>query len=173
MQTKTINLYTIDELKTQFPKGYDNAIEKYQEQNDYYFLEECLTDDLSELLKENGITADKYDIRYSLSYCQGDGAMFELTNAVWSKYPNYYINVKHDGRYYHSNSKTIFMYDDEENYADDDIIEEFNQLYKTICAKLEKYGYSFIESENDETNIMENMNANDYTFTASGHFERA
>lgn len=81
--TREYQLYTFDELSQE---AKDKARAKYNENNEYYFLGDNMAERLHELLEENKIK-DLNDtskagtkptpVFYSLSYSQGDGAMFE------------------------------------------------------------------------------------------------
>lgn len=163
MQTKTYNIYTYNELDE---KAKEKARDWYKDGNDYPFLSEEMTEYAHELLKENSIQADDVKVFYSLSYCQGDGAMIEMTGK-WGKF---YFKVKQSGHYYHYNSKIIDLtiIDEIGDDADEKDYCEFNDLYVDICQKLAKYGYSCIDSENDDENVAENILANEYTFLADG-----
>lgn len=166
---KTITLYTFDELPKEIQK---KVIERFQNSEEHYFLGEQMQEKIDELLKENNIVGDA-KVMYSLSYCQGDGAMFE-GSFVWN---GYNIPVKQSGHYYHYNSKSIgeITTIDGEEITDSkkyqDIENEFNALYVEICQKLAKWGYSCIESDLEESNIIENIKANEYTFTIDGRIE--
>lgn len=166
MIQKTINLYTIDELKEKYPKGYEKALQDWRESNEYWGLEEYMTEYCKELLKENEIEGDP-KLFYSLSYCQGDGAMFE-GDFVWEGYD---VNVKQSGHYYHYNSKDTTITDEEEDDISEDVYIDFNNIYVDICKKLEKAGYDYIEGENEEENILDNMRANEYIFTENGKID--
>jgi len=171
MKTISINLYTINELKEQFPEGYEKAIQKMREENEYCGLSDYMNDNLRELLDNTEIKlveGYKMQVFYSLSYCQGDGAMFEGTFLYRDKY---YVTVKQSGHYYHYNSKniTVESEDIDGNEVDTgEIEEEFNKIYVDICEKLAKAGYEYIEEENEEANIVDNCIANDYTFESDG-----
>jgi hypothetical protein len=169
MKTIQVNLYDIDELKAQYPDEYKKAIQKEQEYNDYLGLADYMTEYCEELLKDNGITG-KPTVMYSLSYCQGDGVMFE-GEFEWKKYRVY---IKQSGHYYHSNSKSIEIqeldnegFDIGEDY-EPKVYAEFEAIYQDICNKLEKAGYNYIDEENEEENILDNMRANEYTFESDG-----
>jgi hypothetical protein len=183
MKTKIINLYTIEELEKENIKGYEKAIQYFRGNNDYMFLEDCMNEKLHELLEENKIT-DLNDtskagtkptpVRYSLSYSQGEGAMFEGKFIFKHEGKEYTAKVKHSGYYYHSNSKDITIVDSEgeetdaEGYAWGDAEAYFNGLYIDICKELKTYGYDFIEYEDSEENIKGNCEANEYYFTIDG-----
>jgi len=177
MKTKTINLYTIDELKIVNEKGYQKAIESFRNDNEYYFLSESMEEYLIELLQESKVI--KYDgvsdlkVYYSLSYCQGDGAMFTGLITYNYKGKDYLIKIKQSGRYYHSNSKDYSTTDTEGEEVDEwqEVEESFDTEYKSICEKLEQWGYDYIESEDSEENIVDTIKANEYTFTSNGTIE--
>lgn len=147
--TKVYNLYTINELSKE---AQEKAHTEWTKGNDYPFMSDCMNEQLHELLEEKGIT-DTNDtskpgtkptqVFYSLTYCQGDGAMFEGDFI----YKGYNVHVKHSGHYYHSNSKDITITDNEGNDIDGQVYEDFDALYKEICDELEEYGYKFMEYE--------------------------
>jgi hypothetical protein len=173
MKTKTINLYTYDELTKE---AQEVALREWRDNNDYFFLSDNLAERLHELLEENKIK-DTNDtskagtkptpVLYSLSRCQGDGAMFEGV-FEWNGYT---VSIKHSGHYYHSNSKTIEITNDTGDYIEDKPFEDFEALYQKICKELERYGYDFIEYEDSEENFKEACDANEYTFLLSGKME--
>jgi len=168
---KEYNLFTFDEL-TQ--KAKDKARENYNKGSDYPFLPDDMNERLHELLEENGIV-DTNDtskpgtkptpVLYSLSYSQGDGAMFEGV-FEWNGYT---VTVKHQGHYYHYNSKTIDIVDEEGNEPEtDEPLNAFNEVYVNICKELESYGYAEIAHEDSEESFAELCEANEYTFLADG-----
>lgn len=177
MQQKTITLYEYSELS---PEAKKRAHQHYVEQDfDGFALQVHLDNAIEPLLEQNGIvpvsTADKkHDskyakIYYSLSHSQGDGAMFEGTFS-WKSYT---VNIKHSGRYYHSQSKTIeiegtdgFGHYDESEY--EKLYAEFEAIYQTICKELEREGYACIEDEQSEAHFIEDCNANEWTFREDG-----
>jgi hypothetical protein len=159
MKTTSINIYTFDELN-------DNAKEVardwYRENIDYTFLSEYMHDEASILLSEVGITTDEYEVFCSLAYCQGDGAMVELTGK-WGKYE---VVVKHNGHYYHERSTSITLTDKDGEEVDCTEFEE--EVYIPMCKKLAKAGYAYIKSENSDETVDENIRANEYDFLESG-----
>jgi len=167
MKTIEISLYDYKELSDE---AKVKALEKHNADGEMYFLEDNLSEYLSELLKENNINSDDEKLFYSLSYCQGDGVCF-VGNF---EYKGITFNVTHNHRYYHSNSPTI-----EAEHADDgdelkndliDVLEaEFIEVYKEICDKIEKSGYEQIEYEHSEENFIDLCDANEYTFEADGN----
>lgn len=167
MKTKTINLYEIEELNE---KAREKAFSQLREFiSDNKFLKEELTEHTKELLLKEGIEYFNLEIFYSLGCCQGDGVMFE---GRFSYKGNIFI-VKQSGRYYHYNSKIISGYNNDS--GDETTTEEendFNEIYVDICKSLEKLGYSNIEYNNSEINLIEMCKANEYIFQENGLMEK-
>ena len=158
-------VYSFDELSAEVQS---KVIEEFQ-QREFEYGFEWLTVDmqykLEELLKQNGIKKSEVKVFYSLSYCQGDGAMFE----GWIQYKSWGINIKHSGRYYHHNSKTFTIESvNTGSEAPQKIYEEFNNLYVDICKELERYGYNAIEAATTEEAIKELISSNEYEFYTNG-----
>lgn len=166
MKTKQINIYKFDELND---KVKQKVLNRFRDNNDYPFLEEELNESLKELLQEYKIKAlDTPKLLYSLGYSQGDGVMFEGN----FEFNGVEFSVKHDGHYYHSNSKTIDYDDYDGDNLESDLKEmvynDFNFFYKEICDKMKKLGYDSIENDDSEQTIKDNIDANDYYFTENG-----
>ena len=165
MKTQQINLYEFEELSEE---AKVKALDNHNENNDYDFLSDDLTEYLSQLLEENGIKGEA-KLFYSLGYCQGDGVCFEGN----FEFKGVNISVKHSGNYYHSNSVNIEAdFEDNGDELKNDLIEavenDFKIVFKEICDKIEKTGYSQIEYENSEEAFKELCEANEYTFEANG-----
>lgn len=169
--TKEYEVFTFDELDQ---KAKDRALKDYNCDNDYQFLSNDLAERLHELLVENKVK-DLNDtskagtkptpVWYSLSYSQGDGTMFE-GNFEWNGYS---VTIKHSGNYYHSNSKTIDITDEEGNEPEtDEPLKAFESIYQSICNELENYGYKEIEYQSSEKCFRENCESNEYNFLSDG-----
>ncbi len=172
MKEITIKLYEYAELPKE---AQEKAHAEYlKDGTDDAYLQVCLDNELGELLDEYGIvpvsTADrkypsKYaQLYYSLSHSQGDGLMFEGT-FTWKAWT---INVKHVGHYYHSRSRDIEMYFNDEPTENENAMKDFETIYQAICSKLEKSGYSHIDDMESEAYFVEECNANEWTFEADG-----
>lgn len=182
--TKEINLYTVDELsKDAFKKAHD----KFVATNEYHFLSDFLNERLHELLEEKNIT-DRNDtskpgtkptqVRYSLSYSQGDGCMFEGEFAFEYNGLAFVAVVNHSGQYTHERSTSIeiFKLDIDEDRGEIPSSIDYTELekyfeetlYIPICKDLERYGYDFIEQEDSEENYKEYCESNDITFLVDG-----
>ena len=161
MQTITKE-YKVYEFKELSREAKDKAIEEWYEHEDYPFLEENLNELLIEKLKEHEATITDPKVFYSLSYSQGDGAMFE-GYVLWRGNG---FSVRQAGHYYHYNSKTIEC--DDDNLPDNGI-ETFNeQVYKPVCHALTKAGYAEIEYRMNDDEFQEHCEANDYQFLENG-----
>ena len=159
---KNYELYTYDELS---PEAKEKALEDYRNGNEYYFLSEDLEYKLQELLKDNKITSDDAKVYYSLSWNQGDGAMFE-GNCFWK---SYIIKIKQSGHYYNYNSKTYTITSVKTGKeASDTVYQDFEKIYLDICSELEKAGYAYIEYEDSEEAFKESAESNEWTFLSSG-----
>lgn len=161
-------VYEYDELSKE---AKEKAREWYRNGNDYPFLSEYMLDTLEQLLKACGWQCDDARIYYSLSYSQGDGAMFEGNVHFTYKKRKYVATVRHSGRYYHYNSKDfdIVSDDDEQNEVyEGDVDQYFDNNYVDICKKLAKEGYRYVEDQDSEETIAENIRINEYTFTEDG-----
>lgn len=172
METRTYTVYTYAELPK---KSQELAIDKWKETDEYDFLQEDMEYKLDELLKKTKIILqyDSVNIYYSLSCCQGDGAMFEMLGE-WKYYGKTYdIKVKHSGMYNHFNSKEIDITDEDGEWASVKVCERFNNLYVDICQELARYGYDCIDAHNEEANIIDIFEANEYMFNIFGDIDRA
>lgn len=170
MIKKEITLYNFNELSKEVQK---KVIKRFQEKEEHFFLSDDMKETLKELLKENNIKGEA-KLYYSLSHSQGDGVCF----VGEFEYKDVTLYITHRGHYYHSNSVIIeaqetknlgYHIDEEEPLYKQ--VQEFEVIYQTICKKLEKFGYGCIESDLEESNIIDNIEANGYTFRDSGEIE--
>jgi hypothetical protein len=148
--TKTFNIYNFDELKTEIQEALiEKEAENIREAEIEDFLKEEIEFLATQLLEENfGEKAVFQGVYYSLSYCQGDGAMIEFDLVYYGKN----LSIKHDDycHYYHENSFKII--ENNEGLTK----KQHEQLHKKIYninKQLTKYGYSFIEYDRTEQAI--------------------
>lgn len=158
--TKEYNLYTFDELDQE---AKDKARNKFNEHNDYPFLAENLREEIENELETQGYKIEDIKLYYSLSYCQGDGLMFE--GKLTDKDGNIYT-IKHRGHYYHERSTEITGEDKDGNEIDTEYFE--NSVYIPLCQRTAKGGYDEIEYQESEECFRETCEANDYTFLEDG-----
>lgn len=170
MKQITINLYNFGELSE---SAKEKAMQEWIKHDDLPFLEDAMDEYLIDLLIDNNIESDNAKVFYSLSYCQGDGAMFEGP----FMYKGVSIVARQSGHYYHENSKDLDF--DYEGLSEDDVLktdykmqdnfeEDFNELYIKICRELKKYGYDFIEQEQSPEHLAKLFELNEYTFKEDG-----
>lgn len=144
---KIINVYNFDELsESAKEKALTDRMEI--EKNDYceLYLEEDMQEKTKELLDKYFKGAIFNNVYYSLSYCQGDGAMIEFSIGIedFNKYYHAFndkemrfllenniiekIEVKHVGRYYHKYAFDInISYNNSYwEYGYDDVKDDYN-----------------------------------------------
>lgn len=188
MLQKFYNVYTFDELPEE---SKQKAIDKWYETEDYCFL----TDDLSEDLKANdkNIFEDKFNLSYSLSYCQGDGLSIKgsidlekfMRNICSKRMSDEKITdltekVKvfsngNQGHYCYASTNDI----DYEIYADgsddeivnvfrDEILPEIQDHYMSLCRELERTGYDILDYRMNFKEFTELCQSNNYYFRENG-----
>lgn len=172
MKIKQIEVFEFSELDKEVQKKVINHF-----RNDGYFdnpqyLKEVMTEKLKEELeKAKMVEVEKPELHYSLSYCQGDGAMF-TGKFEWNGWT---VKIEHRGHYYHERSTNIDMTKDTEEgevYASVDELEHFEEkVYIPICLELKKVGYSVVDEEYSEEYITDLIEVNDYTFRKDGTIE--
>ena len=155
MREITQKIYNFNELDEEIQK---KLIEKEKENQKELFCECFLLEKMQEKAKEllqkyfkNSATFGR--VFYSLSYCQGDGAMIEFE----LKYYNKIVQVKHHGHYYHEKSFQVCSYELTEKQEKQ--LKE--KIYKMNC-ELVKYGYDLIEFEYPDNEIIEILNEDEY-----------
>lgn len=148
--TKTYNIYEFGELSQDIRKKViEREAENIREADIENFLKEEMEFLAIQLLEENFEEKAVFQgVYYSLSYCQGDGAMIEYD----LKYCNKNVKIRHDkGHYYHENSFDIL-----EEYGEELTEKQYKQLQEKIYninKQLTKYGYEFIEEDRTEQAI--------------------
>ena len=146
--TKTFNIYDFDELSKEIQEKLIKKEEKGIRENEVdEFLEEEMEQLAIQLLEENFEEKAVFqDVYYSLSYCQGDGAMIEFDLNYCGKD----VKIRHNPycHYYHERSFEIIsdnLTENQENTLKEKIIK--------INTQLAKYGYEFIEEDRTEQAI--------------------
>lgn len=162
--TTTHTVYTYDELSDQ---AKEKARQWWIDGLEYDDLSDAMSEHLTEvLLPKYKMQCDDAKVYYSLSYSQGDGAMFEGT-VYWKSWR---VDVRQSGHYYHYNSKTFWNTESVKTGKDmpDETAKLFNEQYVALCQELEKYGYDYIEYEQETEVIEDNIRANEYEFYEDG-----
>ena len=144
----------------------EKARDWYREGKDDPMLGSHLCNLIGEELDERGYTyggnAEKdIDVRYSLSYCQGDGLSFV---AEVSKDGKTY-KITQSGSYSHEMTmNAVEVLEDGEEEDAPQVLEEMREVAK----KIRDAGYAEIEYQNSTEYVDEAINANEYTFTDDG-----
>lgn len=164
MEIKTINVYTLEELKTQNNKAYLKVIKNLDdmiiEDRFDFFRDDCID------LLNNFYNINIADVYYSLSYSQGDGLCFTTENALQGEILNYvrqnlspddvlklnsmdidnlfYIEKYHNYyNYAHPHAvdiKDAFTEDFE--FLNSKVLPLVRDKYMQICQELEENGYA-------------------------------
>lgn len=166
MRQITTTLYTIDELT---PKARERAVQYWIDNNDMPDLYDAMREELDQLLREAKMTCDNLKLYYRLNYSQGDGAMF-TGNVYWGAYQ---IEIKHNSpHYYHEKTAQFWGATSVKTGRDmpEAKFKQFVALYEDICQKVARYGYDYIEYENDPDNVIEILRANECEFYEDGGF---
>lgn len=148
MRTYTTK-HTVYKLNELSDEAREKAIEKHRELLNDIIGNELLDEmeyRLDELLKQYKIKPINTQIRYSLSYCQGDGASF--TGDI--EYKAYRGNVVTNGwgnHYEHWNSVDVGELTSKKTDKDapERVYDELNNIVHNIGKELEKLGYSVID----------------------------
>lgn len=153
MKTIETKLYEFSELSKEVQKiAMSNYYEKYKP--DY---SDDIFEFIKELLEENNIgictIGKKNDFKayYSLNYCQGDGLCF-IGSFYFKNNSNIIYTIKHEGRYYYSESVKLYVLNwnnNQEAYFGFSEGGKFSKIYLEICKQAKKYGYGCYEQTAD------------------------
>lgn len=148
--TKTFNIYNFDELKPEIQQALiEKEAEGIREIEIDEFLEEFMQNMADNLLEENfGEKAVFQDVHYSLSYCQGDGAMIEFD----LKYYNKTVQIRHNKSYYYHAGSFDILEEEGEELTEKQHEQLKGKIYN-INKQLTEYGYTFIEEDRTEQAI--------------------
>jgi hypothetical protein len=191
MKEKIVKVYEFKELS---PEVQEKVIEHFQ--RDKQEIGDMLwgfNDTAKEEIQEAGFSDVK--LQYSLSNSQGDGLSFSgkldlkffLEKKYSKKLSKYKINALceyiysvhstgNTGHYEYASKNQIEYtknYQNGEHWEKIDklwqnVLEEIQDYYMSLCKKLEKQGYDEIEWQLSEESIKEDIEANDYEFTEDG-----
>lgn len=183
-----MNLYAFNELTEQAKK---RAIEYVKTILDDYFFVYDIQDDIENYIKPEFINSKGFEaenVYYSLSYSQGDGAMFEgrvnditkfTTNKRAIKVINeygVYAKFTHKGRYYHEKSYDFTIEFPELKPTQYRLKEEFDKIeqniidiYEETCKEIYKQLRDHHNALTSEESIIEFADGNGYQFNEKGH----
>ena len=174
MKTKIIELYEYSELSKE---AQEKALNKWDETNDDPMMQSHMINLLKEKLDDLKIkyNVDSIDVRYSLSFSQGDGFMF-IGKIMWREkdirkkiLELVEITITHNNsRYYHMRTAN-FDYDG----LSDAEFKQFEAVYEAICREMERIGYAEIEYQQSEVHFEEVCDSMGYTFRVNGVMENA
>lgn len=155
-ETQTIKIYNFDELSEDIRQ---KLIEKEIEYQHELYCEDCLESDMrykaNELLKKyfKNNNAELKDVYYSLSYCQGDGAMFEFDLYYYNKH----VSIKHYGYYYHMYSFTVDTWELTEKQE-----KQLKEKVLKMFEEFEDYGWDLVDYRITEAEAIEILQENEY-----------
>ena len=153
MKEYVVRRYSFSELNEE---AREKAIDDMQRHLLEWLSERELTDYLEGKLEEDlGSLPDDITIAYSLSYCQGDGVALygriykrEAPSFTWPE-GSYYVDlVRNSWSNYYSHYNTFNVelsneYDEPIDLSGSSLEEQL----RTLCKKLERLGYKYIENE--------------------------
>lgn len=145
-------------------KGKEKAREWYKSIDDMPFLDEYIRDTIHEKMEEKGYIIDEYSfsVRYSLSYCQGDGVSFAC---MFHKGKHNYEAYFGNSNYVHEMTMDVKKLLEDYEEQDDLIVTE---RLRKIAKETERLAYKFIECEQSDENVDDDILVNKYTFTLEG-----
>jgi hypothetical protein len=186
MNTQTINTYSITELSG---KAQERAKQRIYEILEDIFVDE-VQDDIESYIKPEFIQGKGFEadnVYYSLSYSQGDGAMFEGRINDIAKFTTnkraikaieeygLYSKITHTGRYYHEKSYDLVIDFPELKPTQYRLKEEFERIeqnvkdvYEETCKEIYKQIQAHHESIISDENIIEFADGNAYQFLEDG-----
>jgi hypothetical protein len=175
-RTVSITVYTAEELKEVNPRSYERAFNAWingiWETFGSDYVEEIMREDLARRFPSLAAAP----LRWSLSYCQGDGVAFDSFNLTTEQVaelgeelkPGFYFNTKNiDTRYSHRFTFKVTADTDEE--ADEEEAEataqRLTETLRDLCINLEDIGYKASEHLTSETAFLDESNGELYDIT--------
>lgn len=155
-ETKTIKIYNFNELSEDVKR---KLIEKEIEEQHELYCEDWLLNDMEEKAKEllnkyfKNNNAELKNVYYSLSYSQGDGAMFEFDLYYYNKH----IKIKHYGHYCHMRSFIIDTWELTEKQE-----EQLEEKVLKMFEEFEAYGWNLVDYRITEADAIEYLQENEY-----------
>lgn len=156
-ETKTIKIYNFDELSEDIRQ---KLIEKEIEYQHELYCEDWLESDMKYKAKEllekyfKNSNAELKDVYYSLSYCQGDGAMFEFDLYYYNKH----VQIQHYGHYCNKYSFIIADSYELTEKQEKQLKEKVLKMFK----EFEDYGWSLVHYRITEAEAIEILQDNEY-----------
>ena len=157
MRTTKINVYQFKELK---PEIQEKVLNRFRENEEFYFLSDMLNEHLTYLLEKNKIKSlEEIKLYYNLGYSQSDYLVFEGL-------------FKHKGFITRITERQQYPLIESNKENDKEITEKEEEklikIYNDLMYELKKYGYSLIDETLEDQNIKENIEINEYEFLENG-----
>lgn len=182
MKTKTITLYSFDELSE---KAQQKAIKELYDINVDHKWYDSTFDQLKSELSERGF--DNAEIHFSGFWSQGDGACFDADIslekfcsdkrilAIAKEYCHFHI-AKNSFANHYSHQRTRYVEYNAVGKANiDNALSELSKVIESQRLSLSHEIYRALEKEYDHLTskeaIIETINANEWTFTKDGKLE--
>lgn len=159
------SVYKFDQLSDE---AKEKAREWYREGYDDPMMQSHMINLTGEALEAAGFKVNQYggadlDVRYSLSYCQGDG--FSFLGDIERDGKRYKV-TQNSNHYYHEMTMDCVEVDDEGNETEaPKVLEELRKIAREMARK----GYEEIEYQQSAEVVDEVIEANGYTFTSEGN----
>jgi hypothetical protein len=157
MKEYTVRRYSFEELGKE---AQDKAIEDARSLLNEWVPEEYLTDELQcELVSQLGGEASGIDLRYSLSYSQGDGVATygtlkreEAPNLSWPDNVAYVELSRNSwsNHYSHYNTFNVEAFTEDDDRVEGKAVEVLEGQLRDVCRDLARYGYDLIEKWTSE-----------------------
>jgi hypothetical protein len=157
MKEYTVRRYSFEELGKE---AQDKAIEDARSLLNEWVPEEYLTDELQcELVSQLGGSASSIELRYSLSYSQGDGVATygtlkreEAPNLSWPDNVAYVELSRNSwsNHYSHYNTFNVEAFTEDDDRVEGKAVEVLEGQLRDVCRDLARYGYDLIEKWTSE-----------------------
>lgn len=189
MKTININIYKFSELSD---LAKENARKLHYENEDYSYLSSDIAEEMKMYIedKEYFWHACKIDdLKYSLSYSQGDGLSFNSTfdfdkcidtldikTSQKNALKKVILDVRsaNMGRYCFASNRDVLLEISRNStvnildLAFDTVLKTAKEQYIDICSHLEKFGYSIIEYRMSDEEFSDFSDGNDYDYYEDG-----
>jgi hypothetical protein len=157
MKDYTVRRYSFEELGKE---AQDKAIEDTRSLLNEWVPEEYLTEELEyELDRQLGGSASSIELRYSLSYCQGDGVATygtlkreEAPNLSWPDSVAYVELSRNSwsNHYSHYNTFNVEAFTEDDDKVEGEGVSVLEGQLRDLCRDLARYGYDLIEKWTSE-----------------------
>lgn len=167
MKNITVKAYTVEELSTEAKAKALDARRELVEHITSSELHDTIENELYGRLNELGTTDSEIDIRYSLSYSQGDGVSFfgDITIDGVD-----YTITSNNPRYAHEYTMEI-EYSDDDEYDTENAekrLEKIQDEVRRTCRAVERSAYKLQGELTSDEAMINDINSDGVLFLASG-----